>query len=160
MRYRKDEIGKMSEEEIKEMILKLEEALIEHRSKWASYYLGILKSRDLRDVEAQKEAIRYFQIASIFSPLAKVKLGNYYEEGIFIEPNIKLAIKYYKEGMKAKVAEAFTSMGLLYQEGYGVKQSNKKAYKLHKKGASLGCELSKLNVKVLKYLKEKKRNDS
>lgn len=85
-----------------------------------------------RGIELLKKAIRHG------SGRACATLGNYYQEGKYIEKDDDEAFKLYKKAFERKSADGAFSLGFAYIEGIGCDKNVKKGIEVWKKAVEYG----------------------
>ncbi|MBE6379912.1 MAG: sel1 repeat family protein [Lentisphaerae bacterium] len=77
-------------------------------------------------------------IQTTFSPLAAVRLANYYYSGSYgVEQNIPYAVELYTRAAAAGVPEALYRLGVCFSSGVGVQQDHLKAFDLFFQAAKM-----------------------
>ena len=67
-------------------------------------------------------------------------MGCLFIEGLEVEKNTKIAIKWFSQSSAQGFAKAHANLALIYYSGDGVKKDYKKAYNLFKKAAFRGFQ--------------------
>ena len=79
-------------------------------------------------------------------PEAIKHLGDCYQYGEMVVPNLKKAAKIYKRAVELGNTEAMVSLGVFYRNGLGVKVDKKKALQLTRLAADRGSALGQANL--------------
>jgi uncharacterized protein len=80
------------------------------------------------------------------NPRAQDLMGGYYELGIGVRKNIKVAFKYRMLAAEQGLDQAQYNIGVMYRDGTGVKRDLKKSFAWFEKAASQGYGDGELNL--------------
>ena len=90
-------------------------------------------------------------LANNGDPLAEFFLGFFYKNGIYVEKDIKEAIKWYELSASKGNVYAQNNLGLMHEEGIGFPVNLKKAFNLYQLSAEQGYPLAQYNLGVMYY---------
>jgi len=87
--------------------------------------------------------------------VAQFNLGALYEKGLSVEPDMTLALEWYRKASAQGLAAADNALANIYYEGRGGVAINRdRAYALYKKGAAGGDESARHNMETMQIKAE------
>ena len=98
------------------------------------------------EADTEKAVFYYEKAMDEGSAYAALKLGEYYEEGVFVQQDLKKAFELYKSVSKA-LSEAKYRLALCYLQGKGAKKDEKTAFELLGEAAYFGEEAAEKRIK-------------
>jgi TPR repeat protein len=103
----------------------------------AQYYVGIYYQYDFGIyIKNRKRAFNYFKkIANEGYAMGQFELGWFYENGVSVEKDFKIAAYWYERAANNEHLMAMHKLGNLYLDGIGVDKNHRKAFELFKKSA-------------------------
>lgn len=92
-----------------------------------------------------KAAEHFGKAAELGHTKAQMRLAYFYEKGMGVERDARIAVQWYKEAA-AKDPKAQFSLGLCYTKGIGIVQDDKKAVECFRKSADQGYDRALYNL--------------